>query len=57
MLLKNFKNVENTLFYSDKLWISIDESRLDVIREIHDQSAVEHSEIRRIYKFVKRLYY
>ncbi len=57
MLLKNFKNVKNTLFYNDKLWISIDESRLDVIREVHDQSTMRHSEIKRIYKFVKRLYY
>jgi hypothetical protein len=57
MLLKNFKNVKNILFYSDKLWVSIDESRLNVIREVHDQSAMKHSEIRRIHKFVKRLYY
>jgi hypothetical protein len=57
MLLKNFKNVKNTLFYNDKLWVSIDESRLDVIREVHDQSTMKHSKIRRIYKFVKKVYY
>ncbi len=56
-MLKNFKNVKKTLFYNDKLWVSIDELRLDVIREVHDQSTVKHSEIRRIYKFVKRLCY
>jgi hypothetical protein len=57
MLLKNFKNVKNTLFYNDILWVSILESRLNVIREVHDQSTMKHSEIIRIYKFVKRLYY
>ncbi len=36
MLLKIFKNVKNTFFYNDKLWISIDESRLDVIRKVHN---------------------
>ncbi len=46
MLLKNFKNVKNTLFYHDKLWVSIDESRLDVIREVHNQFVVKHSEIK-----------
>jgi hypothetical protein len=45
------------MFYHDKLWISTDESRLDVIRKVHDQSTIKHSTIRRIYKFVKRLYY
>ncbi len=57
MLLKNFKNVKNTLFYNDKLWVSIDESKLDVIRKVYDQSTMKHSKIKRTYKFVKRLYY
>jgi hypothetical protein len=57
ILLKNFKNVKNTLFYNDKLWVLIDESRLDVIRKMHNQSTMRHSEIKRIYKFVKRLFY
>jgi hypothetical protein len=57
MLLKNFKNVKNILFYDDKLWISTDESRLNVIQKVHDQSTVKHSEIKRTHKFVRRLYY
>jgi hypothetical protein len=57
MLLKNFKNVKNTLFYNNKLWISIDESKLDIIRKIHDQLTMKHSNIKRTQKFVKRLYY
>ncbi len=57
MLLKNFKNVKNTLFYHDKLWILTNESRLDVIQKVHNESTIKHSEIKRIYKFVKRLYY
>jgi hypothetical protein len=57
MLLKNFKNVKNTLLYHDKLWVLTNESKLDVIREVHDQSAIKHSKIKQIYKFVKKLYY
>jgi hypothetical protein len=58
MLLKHFKNVKNILFYRDKLWISdLNELKLNVIREMHDQSTVNHSDIRRTYEFVKRLYY
>ncbi len=58
MLLKHFKNVKNILFYRDKLWISdSNELKLDVIREVHDQSIVNHLNIRRTYEFVKRLYY
>jgi hypothetical protein len=58
MLLKHFKNVKNTLFYRDKLWISdLNELKLNVIRKMHDQSTVNHSDIRRTYEFVKRLYY
>ncbi len=56
-MLNNFKNVENTLFYNDKLWISIDESRFNVIWKIHDQSAMRHSKIKRTHELVKRLYY
>jgi hypothetical protein len=46
MLLKHFKNVKNTLSYRDKLWVSdLNELKLDVIREVHDQSTVNHSDI------------
>jgi hypothetical protein len=31
--------------------------KFDVIQEIHDQSTVKHSKIRRIYNFVKKLYH
>ncbi len=57
MLLKIFKNVKNILFFRDKLWISIDKSKLDVIKKMHDQSTIKHLEIKRIYKFVKKSYY
>ncbi len=41
MLFKHYKNVKNTLFYRDKLWISdLNELKLNVIREVHDQSTV-----------------
>jgi hypothetical protein len=58
MLFKHFNNVKNTLFYRDKLWISdLNELKLNVIRKMRDQSIVNHSNIRRSYDFVKRLYY
>jgi predicted alpha-1,6-mannanase (GH76 family) len=44
MLLKNFKNVKNTLFYHDKLWVLTNESRLDAIKKVHDQSTIKHDE-------------
>jgi hypothetical protein len=36
MWLKIFKNVKNTLFYNDKLWVFINESRFDFIIKVHD---------------------
>jgi hypothetical protein len=58
MLLKKFESLENTLFFKKKLWISeFDQLKLDIIREIHDQSASEHSDIRRICKYLHKWYY
>jgi hypothetical protein len=48
MLLKKFESIENILFFKKKLWISeSDQLKFDIIRKIHDQSASEHSDVRR----------
>jgi hypothetical protein len=58
MLLKKFKSIENTLFFKKKLWVSeIDQLKLNIIREIHDQLASEHSDVRRTCKYFHKWYY
>jgi predicted metal-dependent hydrolase len=58
MLLKKFKSIENTLFFKKKLWVSeFDQLKLNVIREIHDQSVAEHSNVRRTCKYLNKWYY
>jgi hypothetical protein len=58
MLLKKFEMIENTLFFKKKLWVSeFDQLKLNIIREIHDQSASKHSSIRRICKYLSKWYY
>jgi hypothetical protein len=58
MLLKKFELIENILFFKKKLWVSeSNQLKLDIIREIHDQSASEHSDIRRTCKYLQRWYY
>ncbi len=58
MLLKKFEMIENTLFFKKKLWISeFDQLKLNIIREIHDQFASEHSNIRRTCKYLHKWYY
>jgi hypothetical protein len=54
MLLKKFEVIENTLFFKKKLWVSkFDQLKLNIIREIHDKSASEHSNMRRTHKHLK----
>jgi hypothetical protein len=58
MLLKKFRSVENILFFKEKLWVfESDQLKLNIIREIHDQSASEHSDIRRTCKYLHKWYY
>ncbi len=48
MLFKRFKSIEDTLFFKEKLWMfESDQLKLDIIKEIHDQSISEHSDVRR----------
>ncbi len=58
MLLKKFEIIENTLFFKKKLWVSkFDQLKLNIIREIHDQFVSEHSDVRRICKYLHKWYY
>jgi hypothetical protein len=58
MLLKKFEMIENTLFFKKKLWISkFHQLKLNIIREIHDQSVSEHSDVRRSCKYLHKWYY
>jgi hypothetical protein len=58
MLLKRFKSIEDILFFKKKLWVfESDQLKLDIIRETHDQSVSEHSNVRRICKYLHKWYY
>jgi hypothetical protein len=57
MLLKKFEIIENTLFFKKKLWVSIDQLKLNIIREVHDKLVSEHSDSRRTCKYLNRWYY
>ncbi len=56
--LKNCQ-VQNEILYKDsQLWVSFNELlQMNLIREIHDQSLIDHSEILRTVKIIKRNYY
>ncbi len=51
--------VQNEILYKDsQLWVSFNELlQMNLIREIHDQSSVDHSDILRMMKVIKRNYY
>jgi hypothetical protein len=58
MLLKKFELIENILFFKKKLWVlEFDQLKLNIIREIHDQSVAEHSDVRRTCKYLNKWYY
>jgi hypothetical protein len=58
MLLKKFESIKKTLFFKKKLWIfEFDQLKFDIIRKIHDQSASEHSDVRRTCKYLFKWYY
>jgi hypothetical protein len=58
MLIKKFEMIENTLFFKKKLWVfEFDQLKLNIIREIHDQSTSEHSNMRRTCKYLSKWYY
>ncbi len=56
--LKNCR-VQNEILYKDsQLWISFNESlQMNLIREMHDQFSIDHLDILRTMKIIKRNYY
>ncbi len=56
--LKNCWTQNEILYHDSQLWISFNELlQMNLIREIHDQSSVDHSDILRTVKIIKRNYY
>ncbi len=51
--------IQNEILYKDsQLWVLFNELlQMNLIREIHDQSSIDHSEILRTVKIIKRNYY
>ncbi len=56
--LKNCWIQNEILYHDSQLWISFNELlQMNLIREMHDQSSVDHSDILRTVKVIKRNYY
>ncbi len=56
--LKNCQTQNEILFHDSQLWVSFNELlQMNLICEIHDQSSIDHSEILRTVKIIKRNYY
>jgi hypothetical protein len=58
---ENFESVSKIIskkanVLEKKLFV-LENKRLQIIKKIHDQSAIEHLEIRRILKMMKRFFY
>ncbi len=46
------------LYWSDLLWVFFDEHlQMKLIRKVHDQSSINHFEILRTMKIIRRYYY
>ncbi len=56
--LKNCWTQNEILYHDSQLWVSFNELlQMNLICEIHDQSSIDHSEILRTVKIIKRNYY
>ncbi len=56
--LKNCWTQNEILFHDSQLWVSFNELlQMNLICEVHDQSSIDHSEILRTVKIIKRNYY
>jgi hypothetical protein len=55
---KNCQTQNEILYHDSQLWVSFNELlQMNLIREMHDQSSVDHSDILRTVKVIKRNYY
>ncbi len=56
--LKNCRVQNEILYHDNQLWVSFNELlQMNLIREVHDQSSMSHSDILRTVKIIKRNYY
>ena len=56
--LKNCWTQNEILFHDSQLWVSFNEFlQMNLIHEVYDQSLIDHSEILRTVKIIKRNYY
>ncbi len=56
--LKNCRTQNEILYHDSQLWVSFNELlQMNLIREIHDQLSIDHSEILRTVKIINRNYY
>jgi len=56
--LKNCRIQNEILYYDSQLWVSFNELlQMNRIREMHDQFSVNHSDILKTVKIIKRNYY
>jgi len=56
--LKNCWIQKRILYHDSQLWVSFNELlQMNLIHEMHDQSSVDHSDILRTVKVIKRNYY
>ncbi len=56
--LKNCWTQNEILYHDSQLWVSFNELlQMNLIREIHNQSSIDYSEILRTVKIIKRNYY
>jgi len=56
--LRNCRVQNEILYRDDLLWIFFDEHlQMKLIWEVHDQSSIDHSEILRMMKIIRRYYY
>ncbi len=56
MKLKNCQIIDNVLFKKNLLWMSI-QMHTKLLRKIHDQSSISHSDIKWTIDLVQRFYY
>ncbi len=56
--MKNCRVQNEILYHANQLWVSFNELlQMNLIREVHDQSSMSHSDILRTVKIIKRNYY
>ncbi len=56
--LRNCQVQNEILYRDDLLWVFFDEHlQIKLIREVHDQSSIDHFEILRMMKIIRRYYY